>query len=79
MGLITLVVRISVPRLSATATYTVQILDDNDNAPYFSEDVYSQSVGELASVGSTLISVEANDVDEGVNKGVSMVWALSDF
>jgi len=64
-----------VGRNSATATVTVNIMDVNNNAPAFSKDVYYQDVGELAIVGSTLVTVEATDADRGINKGVSTIFS----
>jgi len=55
------------------------VLDDNDNAPLFSQNTYSESVRELTKVGSTLVTVEADDIDEGVNKAVSIAWAFVFF
>lgn len=43
--------------LSDTATVTVQLLDVNDNSPEFSQNIYSSTVSEDTSPGSTVLMV----------------------
>ncbi|XP_070819190.1 protocadherin alpha-8-like isoform X15 [Chaetodon trifascialis] len=45
----------------------VNVLDVNDNAPFFSKDVYSVMLDENAPVGTTVVQVNATDSDEGSN------------
>ncbi|XP_061786575.1 protocadherin alpha-3-like [Nerophis lumbriciformis] len=45
----------------------VNVLDVNDNAPVFATDVYSVMLDENAPLGTTVIKVNATDLDEGVN------------
>ncbi|KAM9064818.1 protocadherin gamma-A12-like [Sarcophilus harrisii] len=59
------------PGLSGTARIRVLVLDANDNAPVFTQSVYSVSVPENLPKGSLLLWVNATDSDEGVNGEVT--------
>ncbi|XP_061755530.1 protocadherin alpha-6-like [Nerophis ophidion] len=48
----------------------IHVLDVNDNAPVFSKDVYSVTLDENAPVGTTVVKVNATDLDEGPNGDV---------
>ncbi|XP_068179581.1 neural-cadherin [Antennarius striatus] len=50
-----------------TAPVRILVTDVNDNAPAFPQNVYEVSVGEDEEVGVALITVTANDEDEGAN------------
>ncbi|NWH79854.1 CADN protein, partial [Piaya cayana] len=52
---------------SDTAYVRVFISDVNDNKPIFTQSVYEVNVDEDLDVGSTIITVSANDEDEGAN------------
>ncbi|KAM6977861.1 LOW QUALITY PROTEIN: neural-cadherin [Aplochiton taeniatus] len=52
---------------SDTAYVRVFISDVNDNKPSFSQQLYEVDVDEDADVGFTILSVSANDEDEGAN------------
>ncbi|NXU48143.1 CADN protein, partial [Turnix velox] len=52
---------------SDTAYVRVFISDVNDNKPVFTQNVYEVNVDEDQDVGSTIITVSANDEDEGTN------------
>ncbi|KAM4621346.1 protocadherin alpha-8-like [Polymixia lowei] len=45
----------------------VDVLDSNDNWPIFSKDAYSVTLSENAPIGTTVIKVNAIDLDEGSN------------
>ncbi|XP_077433298.1 protocadherin alpha-8-like [Vanacampus margaritifer] len=45
----------------------INVLDINDNAPIFPKDVYSAMLVENAAIGTTVIQVNATDLDEGPN------------
>lgn len=47
------------PALSAVTTVNVNVTDVNDNAPTFSQAVYSAVVSEDAAVGDSVIMVSA--------------------
>ncbi|TRY91649.1 hypothetical protein DNTS_028322 [Danionella cerebrum] len=52
---------------SDTAYVRIFISDVNDNKPVFAQSVYEVDVDEDADVGSTVLTVSANDEDEGAN------------
>ncbi|XP_015266648.1 PREDICTED: protocadherin gamma-A6-like [Gekko japonicus] len=54
------------PVRSGTAQIHVIVLDANDNAPVFSQPVYEASVTENIPKGSTIVTVRATDLDEGI-------------
>uniref|UniRef100_U3K1D3 Cadherin domain-containing protein n=1 Tax=Ficedula albicollis TaxID=59894 RepID=U3K1D3_FICAL len=55
------------PARTGTARIRVTVLDANDNAPVFSQAEYTVRVPEDVPVGSVLVTVSANDADEGQN------------
>ena len=59
------------PPLHATKSFTLFITDVNDNAPYFTKDIYNADIQEQAPAGDSVIKVKANDDDFGVNAQVS--------
>uniref|UniRef100_A0A8B9UKK9 Cadherin domain-containing protein n=1 Tax=Anas zonorhyncha TaxID=75864 RepID=A0A8B9UKK9_9AVES len=58
------------PARTGTARIRVSVLDANDNAPVFSQAVYAVRVPEDVPVGSTLLTITATDVDDGLNADV---------
>ncbi|KAM9064790.1 protocadherin gamma-A2 isoform X17 [Sarcophilus harrisii] len=58
------------PLRSGTARIRVTVLDANDNAPVFSQSVYTVSVPENVPQGTILLTVNATDADEGINSQV---------
>uniref|UniRef100_A0A8V0Y9A2 Cadherin domain-containing protein n=1 Tax=Gallus gallus TaxID=9031 RepID=A0A8V0Y9A2_CHICK len=58
------------PARTGTARIRVAVLDANDNAPAFSQAVYTVRVPEDVPVGSTLLRVTATDPDDGTNGDV---------
>ncbi|XP_014351000.2 protocadherin alpha-C1-like [Latimeria chalumnae] len=56
-----------VPERSGTCQITIIILDANDNAPVFDQQVYTANVMENAPSGTLIIKVNATDLDEGQN------------
>ncbi|XP_029021028.1 protocadherin gamma-A2-like [Betta splendens] len=59
------------PQRSGTVTIHVIVLDANDNAPVFSETVYTARLPENSPVKTTVITVSATDADEGFNGEVT--------
>ncbi|XP_066515266.1 uncharacterized protein [Hoplias malabaricus] len=55
------------PPKSGTLQIKVNVEDVNDNIPAFSKSLYKVRVSENSPVGSTVIKLEATDLDEGVN------------
>ncbi|KDR24197.1 Cadherin-related tumor suppressor, partial [Zootermopsis nevadensis] len=58
-------------RLSATAPVTVDILDENDNAPEFTQTESRVSVLETTPINTRLVQFRATDDDLGVNSEVT--------
>ena len=63
---------------SATTTVTINIIDYNDNRPVFKETEYVVQVDEDVDVGSTVITVEATDLDSGSNALIQYLLFGSD-
>ncbi|XP_066212658.1 protocadherin-19 [Saccopteryx leptura] len=59
------------PELDSTMSFTVQITDQNDNAPKFTKPFYQVILQENNTPGAYLLSVAARDPDLGVNGSVS--------
>nr|XP_057919080.1 protocadherin alpha-8-like isoform X19 [Doryrhamphus excisus] len=55
------------PSKSANINVTIRVLDINDNRPIFSKEGYSVVLQENSAVGTTVIKVQATDLDEGAN------------
>ncbi|XP_037117197.1 protocadherin gamma-A11-like isoform X23 [Syngnathus acus] len=67
------------PQRSGTVVIHVIVLDANDNAPVFSQAVYTTSVREDAASKTPVITVSASDADEGINGEVTYEFSrLSD-
>ncbi|XP_062332137.1 protocadherin alpha-3-like [Osmerus eperlanus] len=58
------------PPKSGTMEIQVKVLDVNDNPPIFSKDVYSVLLNENADLGTTVMQVNATDLDDGLNGDV---------
>ncbi|XP_075279272.1 cadherin-23 isoform X4 [Opisthocomus hoazin] len=64
------------PSLSATTTVYVTVLDENDNAPAFQQQLYEVTLDEgPATLNATLVTVKALDWDEGPNGTVAYAIA----
>ncbi|MEQ2199151.1 hypothetical protein XENOCAPTIV_026077, partial [Xenoophorus captivus] len=55
------------PPRSGNMTIIVNVSDVNDNPPVFSQESYTVSLKENSPVGTTVIQVNATDLDEGPN------------
>ncbi|XP_034086592.1 protocadherin alpha-3-like [Gymnodraco acuticeps] len=55
------------PPKSGNMNIVVKVMDVNDNTPIFSKDGYSVTLSENAPVGTTIVQVNATDLDEGQN------------
>ena len=55
---------------SATLQISIQITDENDNAPVFSSEVYATDIAETTLLGSPVIQVFASDEDAGSNSEI---------
>ncbi|XP_073685649.1 protocadherin gamma-A11-like isoform X46 [Garra rufa] len=59
------------PVLSGTVQIHITVLDNNDNAPVFTQKVYKTTITENAPKGTILTVVSASDADEGSNSVVT--------
>ncbi|KAG7518314.1 protocadherin gamma-A12-like [Solea senegalensis] len=59
------------PQRSGTVIIHVIVLDANDNAPVFSEAVYTATIPENSPMKTKIITISATDADEGVNGEVT--------
>ncbi|XP_070770000.1 protocadherin beta-16-like [Enoplosus armatus] len=59
------------PQLSGTMRIEISVLDVNDNAPVFTQEVYKVTIMETAPKGTVLSIVSAVDADQGSNGKVS--------
>ncbi|XP_035983155.1 protocadherin alpha-8 isoform X6 [Fundulus heteroclitus] len=55
------------PPKTGTLQIKVNVLDVNDNSPLFSKSLYKIQVTENANIGTSLLTLSASDLDEGVN------------
>ncbi|XP_029627084.1 protocadherin alpha-8 isoform X12 [Salmo trutta] len=55
------------PPKSGTIEILVDVLDVNDNMPVFTKESYSVTLNENSPIGTTVIQVNATDLDEGSN------------
>uniref|UniRef100_A0A672SCP4 Cadherin domain-containing protein n=1 Tax=Sinocyclocheilus grahami TaxID=75366 RepID=A0A672SCP4_SINGR len=62
------------PQRSGTLNVTVVVLDNNDNRPVFSQDIYSTNLKENIQVGTLVIQVQASDADHGSNGEVTYAF-----
>ncbi len=59
------------PPRSGTVVIHVTVLDANDNAPVFSQDIYKVSLSENSPLDTVVVTVSATDADEGQNGEVT--------
>ncbi|CAI5652145.1 unnamed protein product [Oreochromis niloticus] len=55
------------PARSGTMEIIVNVLDVNDNMPVFARDSYTAVLDENSPIGTTIIQVNATDLDDGLN------------
>eukprot|EP00063_Salmo_salar_P018796 XP_013993631.1 PREDICTED: protocadherin gamma-C5-like [Salmo salar] len=58
------------PARSGTTQIAVLVLDINDNAPIFEQDLYEIQMSESTAPGTLVLTVRANDLDEGTNSKI---------
>ena len=64
------------PSLRSTAIIKINVLDVNEERPYFKVASYSRNISEAFPVGSTVLIITANDDDTGV--GGVITYSLAD-
>ncbi|XP_036433714.1 protocadherin alpha-8-like [Colossoma macropomum] len=62
------------PPKSGSLNITITVLDINDNQPVCSQNMYSISLYENVSIGTTVMKVNATDPDDGSNGEVVYSW-----
>ncbi|XP_033182079.1 protocadherin alpha-8-like [Anabas testudineus] len=62
------------PPKSANLNLTIRVLDNNDNRPIFSKEVYSTVLAENVALGTIVMKVQATDLDEGANGDVEYAF-----
>ncbi|TSV15249.1 Protocadherin gamma-A9 [Bagarius yarrelli] len=60
-----------IPQRSGTAVIHITVLDANDNVPVFSQSVYKAVLAENAPIETEVVTVRAEDADEGANGAVT--------
>ncbi|KAM9740550.1 protocadherin alpha-8-like isoform 20-T20 [Menidia menidia] len=55
------------PPKAGTMEMTVNVLDVNDNMPVFFKETYAAVINENSPIGTTIIQVNATDLDDGLN------------
>ncbi|XP_047441816.1 protocadherin alpha-2-like isoform X2 [Mugil cephalus] len=58
------------PARSGTLKITVHVMDVNDNTPIFGEPLYKAQVTENAPFQTSILTVSATDLDEGINSEI---------
>lgn len=58
------------PSLSSTLEVEIDIIDANDNQPIFNYSKYSANITENTTVGTSVLQVQATDLDEGDNEKI---------
>ncbi|KAK7075982.1 calcium ion binding [Halocaridina rubra] len=56
---------------TATTSITIQVVDENDNSPVFTQQAYQVALPELSPPGTSVIRVNATDADAGSNSRVT--------
>ena len=56
-----------IPSLSSTVSVSVEVRDENDNTPKFSQPFYQASVLENTAINTNILRVTATDPDDGTN------------
>ncbi|KAK2849125.1 hypothetical protein Q5P01_008959 [Channa striata] len=62
-----------IPSLSTKRSFNLQISDVNDNAPVFSQRVYTAFIAENNSPGVSVLKISAKDPDENQNARISYI------
>ncbi|KAI4896769.1 hypothetical protein NFI96_025285 [Prochilodus magdalenae] len=66
------------PPRSGTANIKINVLDVNDNIPIFGKQLYKARVTENSPTGTSVITVRANDADEGLNAEIEYSFITHD-
>lgn len=66
-------------RDNTVAKVIITVLDENDNAPVFANDVYYAGVNSKAVIGTEIILVNATDADIGKNSQIEYMITSSNL
>ncbi|XP_046907555.1 protocadherin alpha-3-like [Hypomesus transpacificus] len=58
------------PPKSGTSEIIIHVLDINDNTPVFSSSLYKTKIFENLPIGTSLITINATDADDGINSEI---------
>ncbi|XP_056094127.1 protocadherin alpha-3-like [Rhinichthys klamathensis goyatoka] len=58
------------PSKTGTSLIIIKVLDNNDNPPVFSKPLYKTTVFENVAIGTTIVVLNATDLDEGSNSDI---------
>ncbi|XP_026582103.1 protocadherin beta-14-like, partial [Pseudonaja textilis] len=67
LGLILMAIDGGVPKKTGTVQININVLDNNDNFPFFSKSEYKARIKENLPKGTFVMKVEATDIDMGSN------------
>ena len=67
------------PPLTGTALLAVTVTDRNDNPPRFIQPVYAGSLTEDEPIGTSILTVEASDMDTGSNAEITFSTNSTEF
>ncbi|XP_053253397.1 protocadherin alpha-5-like isoform X3 [Podarcis raffonei] len=59
------------PVLTGTVQLVITVLDVNDNPPVFNQSVYKVQMLENASLGTSVVKLNATDLDDGINRDIT--------
>ncbi len=59
------------PSKTGTSLIIIKVLDINDNTPAFSKPLYKTTVFENVAIGTTIMVLNATDLDEGANSDIA--------
>lgn len=65
------------PPLNDTTTFTVEVLDENDNSPRFTQNTYFEKAAENNNVGDIVAIVKADDLDQAGTNNSKIVYKLA--
>ncbi|XP_038157748.1 protocadherin alpha-2-like isoform X11 [Cyprinodon tularosa] len=58
------------PSKSGSMQILINVIDVNDNTPLFSKSLYKASINENVAIGTTILKLDATDLDEGLNSEI---------
>lgn len=59
------------PPLDSRASFKVEVLDENDHSPKFTNEIYNASITENNNLDAVILQVNAGDLDSGINARIT--------